>query len=63
MSPSLRAVSTWRNDSRFGLPQGSLVAVLGPHVPELRALELLAVVARTGSLGAAAAELGISQQA
>ncbi|HWJ66040.1 MAG TPA: LysR family transcriptional regulator [Nocardioides sp.] len=37
--------------------------MLGPHVPDLRALELLVVVARTGSLGAAAAELGISQQA
>jgi molybdate transport repressor ModE-like protein len=39
------------------------VTVLGPHVPDLRALELLVVVARTGSLGGAAAELGISQQA
>jgi molybdate transport repressor ModE-like protein len=39
------------------------VAVLSPRVPELRALELLVLVARTGSLGAAAAELGISQQA
>ncbi len=37
--------------------------MLGPHVPDLRALELLLVVARTGSLGAAAAELGITQQA
>ena len=37
--------------------------MLGPHVPELRALELLVVVARTGSLSSAAAELGISQQA
>ncbi|MEV5000896.1 LysR family transcriptional regulator [Nocardioides sp. LML1-1-1.1] len=37
--------------------------MLGPHVPELRALELLVTVARTGSLGAAAAELGITQQA
>ncbi|WP_203338362.1 LysR family transcriptional regulator [Nocardioides limicola] len=37
--------------------------MLGPHVPELRALELLVAVARTGSLGAAASELGISQQA
>ncbi|WP_036519024.1 LysR family transcriptional regulator [Nocardioides sp. J54] len=37
--------------------------MLGPHVPELRALELLVVVSRTGSLGAAAAELGITQQA
>ncbi|MFN4353000.1 MAG: LysR family transcriptional regulator, partial [Hylemonella sp.] len=37
--------------------------MLGPHVPELRALELLAVVARTGSLSSAAQELGISQQA
>ncbi len=37
--------------------------MLGPHVPELRALELLVAVARTGSLGAAAQELGISQQA
>lgn len=36
---------------------------LGSHVPELRALELLVTVARTGSLGAAAAELGITQQA
>ena len=37
--------------------------MLSPHVPELRALELLVVVSRTGSLTAAAAELGISQQA
>ncbi len=37
--------------------------MLAPHVPDLRALELLVTVARTGSLGAAAAELGISQQA
>ncbi|TWG96431.1 molybdate transport repressor ModE-like protein [Nocardioides sp. J9] len=37
--------------------------MLGPHVPELRALELLVVVSRTRSLGAAAAELGITQQA
>jgi molybdate transport repressor ModE-like protein len=43
--------------------QGSLVPVLGPHVPDLRALELLSLVARTGSLSAAAAELGITQQA
>lgn len=39
------------------------MAVLGPRVPELRALELLVVVARTGSLSTAATELGISQQA
>lgn len=39
------------------------MTVLGPRVPDLRALELLVVVARTGSLGAAAQELGISQQA
>lgn len=37
--------------------------MLGPHVPDLRALELLVTVARAGSLGGAAAELGISQQA
>lgn len=37
--------------------------MLGSHVPELRALELLVAVARTGSLGAAAAELGVTQQA
>jgi molybdate transport repressor ModE-like protein len=37
--------------------------MIGPHVPELRTLELLVVVARTGSLSAAAAELGITQQA
>lgn len=37
--------------------------MLAPHVPDLRALELLLVVGRTGSLGAAASELGISQQA
>lgn len=39
------------------------MTVVGPHVPDLRALELLVVVARTGSLGAAATELGITQQA
>ncbi|HSV37956.1 MAG TPA: LysR family transcriptional regulator [Nocardioidaceae bacterium] len=37
--------------------------MLSSHVPDLRALELLAVVARTGSLNSAALELGISQQA
>lgn len=37
--------------------------MLGSHVPDLRALELLVMVARMGSLGGAAAELGISQQA
>ena len=37
--------------------------MLGSHVPELRALELLVHVARTGSLSAAAAEMGITQQA
>jgi len=37
--------------------------MLGPHVPELRALELLVAVARAGSLTAAAVELGITQQA
>ncbi len=42
---------------------GNVVPVLGSHVPELRALELLVVVSRTGSLSAAAAELGITQQA
>lgn len=37
--------------------------MLGSHVPDLRSLELLLQVGQTGSLGAAAAELGISQQA
>ncbi len=37
--------------------------MLGSHVPELRQLELLVVVSRTGSLSTAAAELGITQQA
>jgi molybdate transport repressor ModE-like protein len=37
--------------------------MLGPHVPELRALELLVLVSDKGSLSAAAAELGITQQA
>lgn len=36
---------------------------LSPHVPDLRALELLLTVARTGSLGAAGRELGLTQQA
>lgn len=43
--------------------QDNLVTVLGTRVPELRALELLTVVSRTGSLSAAATELGITQQA
>ncbi|WP_297739093.1 LysR family transcriptional regulator [Nocardioides sp.] len=37
--------------------------MLGPHVPELRALELLVEVGRTGSLSAAAETLHITQQA
>lgn len=36
---------------------------LSSHVPDLRALELLLTVARTGSLGAAGRELGLTQQA
>jgi molybdate transport repressor ModE-like protein len=41
----------------------ALCLVLGSQVPELRALELLTVVSRSGSLSSAAAELGITQQA
>ncbi|WP_207769511.1 LysR family transcriptional regulator [Nocardioides currus] len=37
--------------------------MLGPRVPELRALELLVEVARTGTVSAAADVLGITQQA
>lgn len=37
--------------------------MLSPHVPDLGALEVLVAVARTGSLTAAAAELGVTQQA
>ena len=37
--------------------------MLSPRVPELVALEALLAVGRTGSLSAAAAELGVSQQA
>ncbi|WP_206062784.1 LysR family transcriptional regulator [Nocardioides piscis] len=37
--------------------------MLGPHVPELRALELLVEVDRLGSLSAGAESLGITQQA
>jgi molybdate transport repressor ModE-like protein len=36
---------------------------LSPHVPDLTALEVLHAVARTGGLGAAARELGLTQQA
>lgn len=36
---------------------------LSAHVPELGSLELLLAVARTGSLGAAGRELGLTQQA
>lgn len=36
---------------------------LSPHVPDLSSLELLLTVARTGSLGAAGRELGLTQQA
>jgi molybdate transport repressor ModE-like protein len=38
-------------------------AVLSVHLPDLRSLELLLAVARTGSLGAAGRELGLTQQA
>lgn len=36
---------------------------LSPHVPDLTSLDLLLTVARTGSLGAAGRELGMTQQA
>ncbi|MGX7680256.1 LysR family transcriptional regulator [Jatrophihabitans sp. DSM 45814] len=39
------------------------INVLSSHVPDLAALELLLVVARTASLNTAAAEVGVSQQA
>ena len=45
------------------MSQGRVVAVLGPHVPELRALELLVEVGRNGSVSSAAQALGITQQA
>ncbi|WP_460869064.1 LysR family transcriptional regulator [Rhodococcus aerolatus] len=37
--------------------------MLSPHVPDLAGLQLLLAVERTGSIGAAGAEAGISQQA
>ena len=37
--------------------------MLSVHLPDLRSLELLLAVARTGSLGAAGRELGLTQQA
>jgi molybdate transport repressor ModE-like protein len=40
-----------------------VVVALSAHVPELGSLELLLAVARTGSLGAAGRELGLTQQA
>ena len=53
-----------QNEVVVVMSQGRLVySVLGSHVPELRALELLVEVARTGSLSAAADLLGITQQA
>jgi DNA-binding transcriptional LysR family regulator len=39
------------------------IVVLSPRVPELAALEVLLVLARTGSLNSAAVEVGVSQQA
>lgn len=49
---------------KVGLCPGTVVAVpLGPHVPELRALELLLDVVATGSIGAAGRRHGVSQQA
>ena len=37
--------------------------MLSPHVPDLGALQLLSVIARTGSLSTAATEIGTTQQA
>lgn len=51
------------NETTLGSSQDTLVRVLSPHVPDLRALELLLTVARTRSMGAAAIQLGITQQA
>src|ERR1700739_5055488 len=36
---------------------------LSPHMPEWSALEIFLAIARTGSLGAAAREFGLTQQA
>ncbi|BBY25538.1 putative HTH-type transcriptional regulator [Mycobacterium stomatepiae] len=40
-----------------------LIMVLSPRMPELSAFEVFLAVAKTGSLGAAARELGLTQQA
>lgn len=63
MSSILDTIARSQNEVVVVGSQGNLVPVLGSRVPELRALELLVVVARTGSLSAAAGELGITQQA
>ncbi|WP_042370217.1 LysR family transcriptional regulator [Streptacidiphilus neutrinimicus] len=44
-------------------PGGPVTTPLSPRVPELGALELLLAVVRLGSLGRAAAELGVTQPA
>ena len=41
----------------------TVYSMLSPRVPELRSLELLLAVDRAGSIGAAAHEFGLSQQA
>ncbi|QCC77789.1 LysR family transcriptional regulator [Nocardioides daphniae] len=54
---------TCHNEGSPVSSQDTVVRVLSPHVPDLRALELLLVVGRTRSMGAAAIQLGITQQA
>lgn len=44
-------------------PAPGATAVIGPHVPDLLSLQLLMTVEETGSLNAAAAVLGVTQQA
>ena len=46
-----------------GLYLGGWPMVVGPHVPDLAALELLLGVAQSGSLNRAARQAGVSQQA
>lgn len=45
------------------IAMGHAHAMLSPRMPELSSFEVLLAVARTGSLGAVASELGLTQQA
>src|SRR5262249_41726059 len=60
---SFTCVCTRSHKAGLYAAAGGVVMPLSRHMPELSAFEIFLAIARTGSLGAAAREFGLTQQA